>query len=444
MGFYEKVLKELYENFKKKNIYLERNAGDIQTFRYPHLEKYSINFQFDKKNNVFVLNNDINVTINGISTNEITVYELLNQTAKKLHLYDFLGYKASFSEKYKAYRSICKDYEKNVKNGKWFYDTKIEKINIKDLLVRNEFSYIKTFINKSKNNDIFICRFENTPSIFQFGSTLKGTNIVFIDNNDSNYGQEIFHIIYHLEEGIPGFNNDNLNIIEKWADVPYLYLMQLLEGRLVRRVRQKTSPHDIKFLDYVFLRAYIGQAFVDENENPYYHSIYSLIEPSIKLLISSFSNKDIIKINELLIDGICYDKTDNIKNEFNSKYGEGSYEKIYFDFNLFNRLDSLKEICEKNNVNIENVYKDMFNKNRLINTVIDYKLVALIWFSKKINSDKKIIIDLVEDYSNLAIKNNKTIKINDFIDHVKSKFGNKKSNMITNEYQLYINVLEKL
>lgn len=74
----------------------------------------------------------------------------------------------------------------------------------------------------------------------------------------ANFAQELFHAIYHLEEGIPVFHDDNLNIVEVWEKVDALYLKQLMEGRLSRRIRKNKSPHDIKFLDYVFLSAYIG------------------------------------------------------------------------------------------------------------------------------------------------------------------------------------------
>lgn len=444
MNIYKLILKIKYKIGNQKKVYISRIAGDTNSFRYPHLDQYKHNFNYDKQNEVFILNKNIEETINYFGINDITVYELINSYAKKLHLYDFLGYKANYKEKYYAYKSVCQDYNANAKNKSWPYPISMKKIDISKIKIRDEFKSLEQFINKTKNNNILMCQFQNTPSIFQFGSTLKGTNIVFTDNYDSNFGQELFHIIFHLEEGIKGFKNDNLNIIEKWSSVPWLYLLQLLNGRLTRRIRQNKSPHDIKFLDYVFLRAYIGSSFIDKNKDPYYHSIYSLIEPSIKLLISSFKDKTIYQTNDVLIKAICNDKTENIKNDFNKKYGASSFEGFYNNFNLFDRLNNIKKICIANKIEEETIYKVMFNNNNLIKTVIDYKLVAFIWLSEKINKDKSIIIDLIEDYSNVMIKEKKNIHIEDWLEHIKKTFGNHKYQSTLLEYQKYKDILRRL
>lgn len=439
INIYKNLLFMKYKKGIKKNKYIEHNAGDISTFRYPNLIDIKDNFIFEKEKELFLLNKDLNKTINFISINDITLYELLCEKAKKLHLYDFLGYKSTFKEKYNAYKEVNKNYKKNIENNSWKYALNIKEINISDIEIKPDFLAIKKYIKKSDNQNIFLCQFEDAPFIFQIGSTLKGLNITFTDGYESNYGQEIFHMIFHIEEGISGFKGDNLNIIEKWSTVPWLYLMQLLEGRLYRRTRLKSSPHDIKFLDYVFLRAYIGQAFVKETSC--FHSIFALIEPTIKLMIESLNVKNAYELNEVLINAICGDETLKIKNDFNNKYGDDSFNKIFYDYNLFNRLKTLSQI---NNEPIINLYKKMFNKSNLVKTIIDYKLVALIWLSSVINQDKEIIIDLIEEYSNERIKQQKSIFIEDWLSHLKERFGNKKYKMVIDEYNKKLNILEEL
>lgn len=320
------------------------------------------------------------------------------------------GFKATSKEKYKAYRSVEEDFLVNKKNKKWDKPYVIEKINISDVEVRDEFKYLETFINKSRNQDVYFYKFLNPEFMFQFGSTLKGTNIVIVDNNKANYYQELFHIIYHLEETIPGINNDNLNIVETWSDADGLYLKQLLDGRISRRIRRNNSPHDVKFLDYVFLRAYIGKAFSKDDDSLCYHSAFSLIEPTIKLLMSCIDG-DIKHKNKVIIDAICFDKVDDLKEAFNKKFGENAYEKVFFDFNLFNRLKTIKSLC-KNEEEYEKVLNIMFSPTPLVPTVIGSDVVRYIWENDNVNQDKDFIINLIENHSKIAQDNKEKINMN--------------------------------
>lgn len=99
MDYFEQLLKEEKSKYEREDRYYERIAGDVSEFRYPHLSRVSENFQYDAEIRTFFLKRQIKETINQIATNEITLYELMNQTAKKLHLYDFFGYKATNEEK---------------------------------------------------------------------------------------------------------------------------------------------------------------------------------------------------------------------------------------------------------------------------------------------------------------------------------------------------------
>ena len=264
---YEKELYRALNEYEENKSYQMRIAGDISKFRYPHLNDLATKFKFDDYLKSFMLTESEEEVISKIATNDITTYELLNPNAKRLHLYDFFGFGATAEEKYQAFVSVTNDYLANRKNNRWTHPYKIEKVNISDIRIRDDFEYLRKFINKSRNCDFYFYVFQDADYMFQFGSTLKGTNIVKTDYNRSNFYQELFHFIYHLEETIPGVNDDNLNILETWGNVDALYLKQLLEGRISRRIRKNNSPHDVKFLDYIFLRAYIGTAFATENED---------------------------------------------------------------------------------------------------------------------------------------------------------------------------------
>ena len=408
MVSYNELLEQILKEKEQKGVFQKRIAGDITSFRYPHLKELSDYFKWDDNLQCFLLDHANEEVLRKITTNDITTYELLNLQAKRLHLYDFFGFKATEEEKYNAYISVKEDYINNKKDGFWMKPYQIKTVNISDIKIRDEFEYLKTFIRRSENTSVIFYLFQNPDFLFQFGSTLKGTNIAITDDNKANYYQELFHIIYHLEETIPGVNNDNLNIEETWGNADSLYLKQLLEGRMSRRIRNNRSPHDVKFLDYVFLRAYLGTAFNIEEEKLVFHSAFALIEPSIKLLMSCLEG-DRKEKNKVIIDAICYDKTDKLKESFNRVFGKDSYEKVFYDFNLFNRLKTIKKLCVENGINYEEVSKIMFSEEHLVPTVLESDVVKAIWENEEMNQDKEFIIDLIENKSKVAIENNETI-----------------------------------
>ena len=419
IDYKEILLKELKEK-EANNEFQTRIAGDTTTFRYPHLNHLSSYFRYDSRLKAFILDRLNNKLLSEITINDITTYELLNPEAKRLHLYDFFGFKATDEEKYNAYSSVKKDYLDNKRNGFWKYPCQIKLINIKDIKIRDEFEHLRDFINKSKDSSIIFYLFNDVDFMFQFGSTLKGTNIVITDDNKANFYQELFHIIYHLEETIPGVDNDNLNIEEIWGNADSLYLKQLLEGRMSRRIRNNTSPHDVKFLDYVFLRAYIGTAFAEPNEELCFHSAFSLIEPTIKLLIACLKG-DIKNKNRIIIDAICYDKTTELKESFNQVFGDGAYEKVFYDFSLFHRLETIKALCNEKGINYDAVLNIMFSNEHLVPTVIDSDIVRYIWENKEVNQDKDFIIDLIENKSKIAQEKGTRINLNNINEIDKSK-----------------------
>ncbi len=414
---YNLMLKNEVRKYTRQGAYCERIAGDTSEFRYPHLSVVSKNFEYNNAMKAFMFHTDPQETIEAISTNEITFYELMVRKAKRLHLYDFFGYKATDQEKWEAYKSICNAYQENQISGKWKSDCQIEVVRPIDIPIRTEFSALKDFINKSKNCPIYFCKFMNVDWMFQFGSTLKGTNIVLVDDSKANWAQELFHAIYHLEEGIPGVNNDNMYIVETWANVDALYAKQLTEGRMGRRIRKNQSPHDIKFLDYVFLRAYIGQAFLPENETAFFHSAYALIEPTMKLLVNALAS-DVSDRNRQVIDGICYDKTEEIKVAFNRKYGAEAYERIFYDFNLFHRMATVKEIAHERKIPFDQIEEIMFGDDHLLPTVLDSEVVKAVWENEFLNQNKELIIDLIEEFSEEARRGNFKITKIKWLEHI--------------------------
>ena len=414
---YNQMLQNEVSDYTRQGAYYERVAGDTSSFRYPHLHAVSKNFKYDKALKAFMLSNEAKNTIEAISINEITFYEMMVREAKRLHLYDFFGYKATDQEKWEAYKSVCNAFKKNQERGKWNTNYQIYVIKPVDIPIRREFSALKDFIKKSQNCPIYFCKFRDVDLMFQFGSTLKGTNLVFVDDSKANLAQELFHAIYHLEEGIPGINDDNMHIEESWANVDALYAKQLTQGRMSRRVRKNHSPHDIKFLDYIFLRAYIGQAFLPEGECEFFHSAYALIEPTMKLLVNALGT-DVNERNRQIIDGICYDKTDEIKAAFNSKYGTGAYERIFYDFDLFHRMTTVKEIAVEKKIPFEKIEQIMFGEDNLLPTVLDNELVKVIWENEDLNKNKEVIINLIEDFSEEARRRKFKITKLKWMEHV--------------------------
>lgn len=410
---YESVLYTELEKYEQNGGYQKRIAGDVSSFRYPHFNHLASMFEFDKHIGSFILRPNINVesVISEIATNDITTYELLNQQAKRLHLYDFFGFKSSGQERYDAFSSVKHNYEINNERKSWNLPHKIKKIPIKDVKIKDNFEYLNTFINKSKNATVYFYEFQDVDSIFQFGSTLKGTNIVIIDDNKANFYQELFHIIYHLEETIPGVNNDNLNIEEIWGNADALYLKQLLDGRLSRRIRKNTSPHDVKFLDYVFLRAYIGTAFAKDNEALQFHCAFALIEPTVKLLFHCIDG-DIKHKNQVIIDSICFDKTDELKSAFNKKFGKNAYERVFYDFNLFNRLKTIRILCQEKNISYDDILNIMFCHQHMVPTNFDSNFVRHIWENDSVNQNKDFVIGILEHFSKFARQKAKQPTIN--------------------------------
>lgn len=154
----------------------------------------------------------------------------------------------------------------------------------------------------------------------------------------------------------------------------------------------------------------------------YFHSAYALIEPTMKLLFDAMQEES-KGINQLMIDGICYDKTEAIKRRFNQKYGENAYEKIFYDYDLFQRIDTIKEICDTQKLSYELILSIMFDSDSLLPTVIENEVIRFTWMNPSINRNQKIVIDLIENYSEVARKVGFKINLFMWIRHINIKFN---------------------
>jgi len=384
------------------------------TFRYPHLKSVGNYFNYNSSIDCFTLKDkaDSRLVANKIMANEITLYELVNTKAKRIHLNDFLGYKTSGMEKLSALLSVTGDYYKNkwlLSSGKNSFglDFDLAPISRKDFMISDDFHSLEEFLGNFSKTEVIFVRLKGLKRIFQIGVTLKGTNFVFVDSYLSTMLQELYHVNFHFAETIRGFKKDNKNIVETWANVPWLYLMQQAFGRIERRLRKNKSPHDIKFIDYVFWRAYLGQGFrlkSTPKQKLAYHGIYGLIAPTANLLFNSLS-RDTREKNDLIIRAIFTGAAPTIKEQLNRSLKGDYFEKIYHNFNLFNRLGVIDEIIVKEKLDRNKIYKILFNPKELVPTLLDHKLVALIWLSGKINQNKKLIINLLEDFCNEQLIN---------------------------------------
>ena len=87
-------------------------------------------------------------------------------------------------------------------------------------------------------------------------------------------------------------------------------------------------------------------------------------------------------------------------------------------------MTAIGEVCEKRNISYEKVLSIMFaEENNLLPTVIDTEVVKAIWLNSELHQNKELIFDLIEDYSQEARNDNFKITIEQWLEHIKEKFG---------------------
>jgi hypothetical protein len=76
-------------------------------------------------------------------------------------------------------------------------------------------------------------------------------------------------------------------------------------------------------------------------------------------------------------------------------------------------------------------------------TILDCKVVALIWLSKRLNSNRELIIDLLENFYNEQLKKRQTICVNDWIKYLELN-DKGLADLVREEQEKYQTVINKL
>ena len=337
---------DYYTQMAESGCYREHVAGDLRSFRYPHLLDFEEHFSFQKDRLYWRFipakeEADTLSLLRKIAAEDITVYEFLSPAAREIHRKDMTGQKSNEVEKQQAFEEICALYANRQTD---FPVVTANRQCLKDMPVRRGFEAVAALYADLADVPVWmVClKQEKEGQLpFPYGSMLKGTDLVFTDENALNHGQDFLHALYHLKEGIPGVNGDNLSVQEWWADVPALYAMQLSQGRMGRRIRKKPSPHPIHFTDYIYLRAFLGQAFVEEGSSALAHPVFSIIEPSIRLMMyaleqcgraDSFGERI-----HILADAVLADHTRELEGCFDTVFGAGSFRAVYDTYGIYEK-----------------------------------------------------------------------------------------------------------
>lgn len=421
-----KLLELKYDFGIKTNKYFYRQKGDTSRFRYPQLKNYSKYFDSDLKNDIFILKRHHSEAIKMIGKEITPIYKNLNKKANYVNTLEILGYTPSYLEKHSAYKSIKKSYRSN----KLFKSYSIKKIDFNKAEINEGYESLNRYINRCLNNTIYLCQIDSNFTN-NLNYSLHGTNIVYTDSKKYNYGVSLINAIINTENGIKGYNLENLSIDETLANVKYQYLLYVLDKPDIKNNSRKQILLDI---DKFFLKGYLAKAFI--NEDTYYNGIYSLIEPYIKLL---FTVSDI----DMICESVIKDNINDLKKKFDLKYNN-FFDSIYKNPNLFTRIDKIKDLSLENNMDLLDIYRIMFNENKLVNSPIDHKVIAFIHLSEKTNQNTELIYNLIYECYNWAIDNNQTINLENWSKHVLLKYGEQTHKMLLSEYEKYKNIIENL
>ena len=404
MGFRDRL-----EQARRSGAFVEHIAGDVETFRYPHAETFAELFRFDERLKCWrLLTNAIAGEqrgdqalrdVRGFAAEDITSYEFLAETARRIHCLDMIGVPYDDAMRERAYSEVIELYENR---DQLFANVELHSVCAADLPLRDEFAYLRELYRDVWNVPIHILQFRGATT-WPFGSVLKGTDVLLTDGNPINFGQDIVHALYHLHEGIPGVNGDNTHVQELWAPVPSLYALQLAEGRLSRRIRLQPSPHPIHFTDYIFLRAYLGQAFGEEPQRRggetvavssaierFTHPAYAVIEPAIRLMVSPLGDVSARERNRILADAILADRAEELVSHFDNRYGQGSFAQVFDTYELYGKHRRALAFIDERNLDAI-----MFEGEQLLATDVPAPVVKRIWKDEELRSDPSSVLNLL-------------------------------------------------
>lgn len=396
-----------------------RMKGDTSCFRYPHLKYYSKNFDSDLKHDIFLLKrNEVDI-MRAFGREFYPIIQNINTDAYHLYISRLLSLPISEAEKIRAYKSVCKTYKSHA--YKKLFPIKYRKIDFNSLTIQKGYEDIKKYYHHSTGFRTYLNKIKKNNNR-NLAFSVHGTNILYIDNESYNYGVGLIDAIMNYEGGIKGHNLKNLEIEETWAKLPHLMLYYLKVGF------PKEDP------DMFFIKGYLGQAF--NKKDTMYNALYAFTEPFMKLLFSTIDMK-------ALMDYAFQDDETSLKAYFEEKYPL-FYEKIYHEKDIFKRMDIIKEMALYHKINIIEIYKILFNASHLVNTNIDYHVIALIYFSKKIRTKKEFIYDLIINCYPWSIEHDIEITLENWLKHIRLKYGDQAYHFMEKEKKTYQDILEKI
>ena len=384
------------EQAKRDGVFIEHNAGDTTAFRYPQSIGCSGAFRYDAGLRCWRLIDaetgkcegapDSNI-FRTLASEDITVYEFLAPSARRIHCLDMIGIPYDDDLRERAFCEVRSLYEE--REGR-FPEIEVVTLRAAELAMRDEFSYLRQLYCDVEQVPVHFAKFTGGVP-WPFGSVLKGTDVVLSDWRPLNVGQDALHALYHLHEGIPGIGGDNCHVREIWAPVPALYALQLAEGRMSRRIRLRPSPHPIHFTDYIFLRAYLGQGFEGNTEgNAIAHPAYAVIEPAIRLMVSSLDHMNAWDRNRVLADAVLADKTDELVACFDERHGEGSFAAVFDTYALYDKRRRALEFVEESELD-----DIMFKGPALLPSCVPAETVERIWKDEELRADAFAVLGLL-------------------------------------------------
>lgn len=371
--------RDRYAEAENEGRYIRHVAGDVSSFRYPHLEKWSHLFAYDSGLQLFVYEGS-DEELRQIAAEDITTYEFITPEARKLHVSDMLAFEVTEEDREAAFDSVLRCW---ANRKQLFSDTEIRTICPRDMYMRPEFRYIGEIYRDQMDIPVKVVTVKGGR--FPFGSVLKGTNIIITDGNECNLAQDMVHMLFHLREGIAGPDNDNMYVEEIWANVPDLYALQLLKGRMARRIRKRTSPHPIHFTDYIYLRAFLGLAFTPEKTADRLHPVYGVIEPALRPVFRALEGERPEDLCRIIADAVLLDCAGELVKKFDDCFGSGAFMSIYDQYSLYDKYSLAGKFIKQDELD-----RMMFGGSRILDTEADEDYVESIWRAR-INEDNVVL-----------------------------------------------------
>ncbi len=410
-------LKYFLARIKRK--YIIQAKGDASCFPSPELSSYSSYFTYDEKNDVFLLEKEKLSVLKKFALENISLLQMYSDTTYFISICSILGIEVSKKEKRKAYRKIKKQYRS--RKFKKCLSNHYSKIDFRKLEINAPYTILKNYMHSILNYKVYLLKLKDktTKSIVV---APHGFNILYTDSTPYTYGVGLIESIIRGENGIKGNQFKYMNVLEEHANPKYVALKNIVE------MQKFINP------DLFFMKGYLGLAF--NEKGTIYGAMYAITEPFIRLLFSTIGMKE-------LMDYVFLDNKKQIKQKFNVVY-PNCYDTIYNEKNVFKRMEILDTLAIEENLNLFDIYKILFNQKKLVNTCINYRVIAFIYLSRKVNQNKKLIFDLINNCYPWAITHHEEVTLTNWSRHVKLKFGNKMYQMIALEYRKYKQLLDAL